>query len=80
MDVVTTQAFLVVRADGEMRVVRGKRGLSLRLDEIAFPLIVSIPKQWGRVQSTSIELTMPEPPAAWVQVGDGEGAATEETD
>lgn len=76
-DSVTTSAFLVVRADGEMRVVRGKRGITLRLDEIAFPISVSIPKQWGRVQATTIELTMPEPPDALVTVGDPEGPDSE---
>lgn len=76
-DSLTVKAFLVVKADGDIRVVRGVRGVRLKLDEIAFPLTVSIPRQWGKVQATSIELTMPEPPEAWVQVGDGEGPATE---
>lgn len=61
-------AYLVVRADGTMRVVKQPPRLSI--DEVAFPVTVTIPKTWGRVQPTRIDVTMPEPPAAFVTVGE----------
>lgn len=73
VDMLTVKGFLVVRATGDMRVM--KRRNPLRLDEVAFPVTVSIPRQWGRVQTTLIELVMPEPPEAWVEISDPEGAA-----
>lgn len=65
----TVKGHLVVRASGEMRVVRGtpKR---LRIDEVAFPLSVTIPATWGRVQATTITVALPEPPEARVTVGE----------
>jgi hypothetical protein len=66
----TTTGYLVVGADGAMRVT--KKRVRLRLDEVAFPLTVRIPRTWGRVQPTSIDVTMPEPPDARVTVGDAE--------
>ena len=62
--------FLVVRADGSMRTVT--RRPSLRTDEVAFPLNVTIPRQWGRVQAQQIDVELPEPPQARVRVGDPE--------
>lgn len=64
------KAFLVVRADSTMRVV--KQSPRLGIDEVAFPLTVMIPRTWGRVQPTAIDVTMPEPPEARVTVGDAE--------
>ncbi len=62
--------FLVVRADGSMRIT--KKRVTLNIDEVAFPLTVTIPKTWGRVQRTSIDVALPEPPEARVIVGEGE--------
>lgn len=62
--------FLVVRADGTMRVT--KKRVQLSVDEVAFPLNVSIPKTWGRVQRMSIDVALPEPPEARVTVGEPE--------
>lgn len=64
------KGFLVVRADGDMRVLRGKP--RLRLDEVAFPVTVTIPTTWGKVQAASIDVQMPEPPEARVAIGDPE--------
>lgn len=66
----TIKGFLVVRADGTMRVTKGR--VRLHVDEVAFPLTVTIPRTWGRVQRTSIDVALPEPPEARVTVGDGE--------
>jgi hypothetical protein len=74
-DVLTVKGFLVVRASGEMRIM--KKRYPLRLDEVSFPITVSIPRQWGRVQATTIELVMPEPPEAVVTVESGEVATVE---
>lgn len=63
-------AYLVVRADGEMRVT--KKRVNLRIDEVAFPLNVTVPQMWGRVQTTTIDVVLPEPPEARVSVGDAE--------
>lgn len=62
--------FLVVRADGTMRVTR--RRVALAIDEVAFPLSVTIPTTWGQVQRTRIEVSLPDPPEATVQVGSPE--------
>jgi hypothetical protein len=60
--------FLIVKADGEMRVT--KKPVRLALNEVAFPLSVTIPLLWGRVQPTRIEVSLPEPPGALVVLGD----------
>lgn len=65
---ITVSSFLIVRANGDMRVV--KKAQHLRIDEVAFPLTVTIPTTWGRVQPTSIEVALPEPPEAIVTVGE----------
>lgn len=67
---VRIRGYLVVRADGTMRVT--KKRINLAIDEVAFPLSVSIPKTWGRVQAMSIDVALPEPPEARVTVGVGE--------
>lgn len=64
------EGYLVVRGSGEMRVTRKR--VPLRIDEVAFPLSVRIPTTWGRVQSTTIDVDMPEPPEARVTVADPE--------
>lgn len=67
---IVTKGYLIVRATGDMRVT--KKRPPLRIDEVAFPLTVSIPATWGRVQATSIDVQLPEPPEARVTVDDGE--------
>lgn len=62
--------FLIVRGDGTMRVA--KRRPNLKLDEMAFPIFVEIPRTWGRVQPSRIDVQLPEPPESRVTVGDGE--------
>lgn len=62
-----TKGFLIVRSSGEMRVVKNKP--TLGFDEVAFPVTVTIPITWGRVQPVGITLDMPEPPAALIDVG-----------
>lgn len=69
-EIITLKAFLVVKASGEMRVV--KKAQRLYVDEVAFPLIVTIPRTWGRVQRTTIDVALPEPPEARVTVGEAE--------
>lgn len=66
----TMKGFLVVRADGTMRVTKTR--VRLAVDEVAFPLTVSIPATWGRVQSTTIDVALPEPPEARVTVEEPE--------
>ena len=66
----TIKGYLIVKADGSIRVV--KRRNPLYIDEVAFPLTVTIPETWGRVQSTSIDVALPEPPEAIVTVSDPE--------
>jgi hypothetical protein len=70
VNALVVKGFLIVRADGSMRTV--KSNPALRVDEVAFPLNVTIPKTWGRVQATSIEVALPEPPEASVRVGEPE--------
>lgn len=64
------KGYLIVRADGEMRVTKTSRRLNI--DEVAFPLTVTIPATWGRVQRTSIDVALPEPPEARVTVAEPE--------
>jgi len=64
----TVAKYLVVRANGEARVVnRNARRLNLRLDEVAFPLTIRIGDAWGLIQAESITLDFPEAPAASVR-------------
>jgi hypothetical protein len=66
----TTSGYLIVRASGDMRVTKTRP--PLRIDEVAFPLTVSIPATWGRVQPTSIDVALPDPPEARVTVDNPE--------
>lgn len=66
----TIKGYLVVKADGSMRVT--KRRNALYIDEVAFPLTVTIPRTWGQVQPTSIDVALPEPPEARVTVAEPE--------
>lgn len=66
----TVNGFLIVRANGDMRVTKKRVGLAI--DEVAFPLTVTIPQTWGRVQQVAIDVVMPEPPEARVSVGEPE--------
>lgn len=62
------KGFLIVRATGDMRVT--KKRPPLHIDEVAFPLTVTIPNTWGQVQRTTIDVALPEPPEARVTVGE----------
>jgi hypothetical protein len=57
--------FLIVRADGDMRVV--KKTPYLDFNEVAFHLKVSIPDAWAKVQG-DVNIELPEPPPAEVTV------------
>jgi hypothetical protein len=50
--------YLVVRADGEVRVAKRPR---LAADEVAVALNIAMPDGWGRVIAT-VDVAMPEPP------------------
>jgi hypothetical protein len=52
-------AYLVVRANGEVRVT--KRRPTLAADEVGMALNITMPDGWGRVVG-SVDVTMPEPP------------------
>lgn len=67
------EGYLVVKADGSLRIT--KKRPRLFVDEVAFPLSVTIPRTWGKVQRTSIDVALPEAPEAFVTVGDPELAA-----
>lgn len=56
-------AYLVARADGQLRVVnRNPRG-RLRWDEVAVPVRVEIPDAWGEVRAEDeVVIRFPEPP------------------
>ena len=56
----TIRKFLIVKADGEMRLAQRPR---LSLDEIAIPIVVHMPEGWGKVVADQIDVHMPEPPA-----------------
>lgn len=68
---IVVTSYLVVRASGDMRIVKNQPRLGA--DEVAFRVRVSIPRTWGRVQAAGIELELPEPPEAIVNVGDPMG-------
>ena len=65
---IQVEGYLVVDAAGNLRVLKSTP--RLKMDEVAFRLTVSIPRTWGRVQSTTIDVALPEPPEARVTVGD----------
>lgn len=67
---IVVRGYLVVRADGTIRTTKTR--VRLAVDEVAFPLSVTIPRTWGRVQSTSIDVSLPEPPEARVTIDDPE--------
>lgn len=54
--------WLIVRADGDMRVVQRFPSGKLRHDEVAFKIVVEMPDAWGRIQHTELHVDMPEPP------------------
>lgn len=54
--------YLVVNADGEVRIVAGKRmPLKLAWSEVAYKIIIDMPESWGTIRG-DITLTMPEAP------------------
>ena len=56
----TVRYFLIVSGRGEARLVR-RRPISLRWDEVGFPLDISVPSGWGRLYDV-VSLTLPEAP------------------
>jgi hypothetical protein len=62
--------YLVVRANGAMRVVH--RRPYLRFDEVAFPLAITIPALWGTIQNLGLDLVLPEPNEATILAGQAE--------
>jgi hypothetical protein len=56
----TKIAFLIIRADGDMRVVK-RRPFDLRTGEVCFKLNVDFPDGWGKVAGT-LDILMPGPP------------------
>lgn len=64
------EGYLVVKADGSSPA--STRRARLYIDEVAFPISVSIPRTWGRVQHTRIDVALPEPPDAVVTVAEPE--------
>lgn len=59
--------YLVVRADGEIRVAKRPR---VGTDEIAVRLNLTFPEGWGSV-TNEINIEMPEPPVVEGQATDG---------
>lgn len=63
------KGFLVVRADGDLRVV--KKQPRLGADEVAFPVTVNMPaRPWGAVQRQDIEVTLPGGPEPKIRIGE----------
>ena len=54
----TKTVYLVVRADGEVRVAKRPR---IAMDEVGVRLNIVMPPGWGTVVS-SVDVTMPDPP------------------
>lgn len=55
--------FLVVRADGSMRIINSRtHARRLRLDEVAYEITVTMPASWGQLAEGGINITMPEAP------------------
>lgn len=61
--------FLVVRADGDARIV--SRMPKLRLDEFAYRLNISIPDSWASVVG-DIDIALPDPDMRPMVVIDGD--------
>lgn len=58
-----SKKFIVVRADGNIRIVGSQRAPRLRMDEVAVPLNITIPDAWGEIDVTqAITIDMPPPP------------------
>lgn len=62
------KGYLVVAGSGEMRVV--KKRPHLALNEVAFPITVQIPDVWARIQTATIDITVPDPPEGVVIIND----------
>jgi hypothetical protein len=58
----TIRSWLIVRADGSIRVFNKPPGSRLHLDEIAVPVVVHVPAAWGKCRAEGISIQMPEPP------------------
>lgn len=64
------KGFLIVAGSGEMRVV--KKRPHLALNEVAFPITAKIPDVWARIQTATIDITVPDPPEGVVLIDDPE--------
>lgn len=61
----TLTRYLIVRADGAIRAVQ-KRPRDLRLDEVAYRVMIEVPEGWAQVRG-DVRVTFPEPPEAVVE-------------
>lgn len=57
----TVKKYLIIRASGDTRIVTRNPSWTLRNDEIAYQVNIKIPDAWGRMVSTSIDITLPDP-------------------
>lgn len=51
--------FLVIRADGEVRVMKRPR---VGPDEVCFQLNITIPDGWGKIVGPPVTVNLPDPP------------------
>ncbi len=61
----TFERVLIVRANGDCRVLSADRMIHLRLDEVGFNLNITIPDTWGRMQGL-INVELPDAPSSKV--------------
>lgn len=56
--------YLIVKADGSLR-LRSKRPArsTLGLDEVAVPIVVTLPDGWGSVLDDQIDIHLPDVPS-----------------
>ncbi len=57
----TFKRVLIVRANGDCRVISNTRMRRLRLDEVGFNLNITMPETWGKMQGL-IDVKLPDPP------------------
>ncbi len=63
----TFKRVLVVRANGDCRVLSADRIVKLRLNEVGFDLNITMPETWGHMQGL-IDVQLPDPPTPEVIV------------
>lgn len=62
------RSWMIVRADGSIRINSKNPAGRLSIDEISVPIEVNIPDAWGKTRQASIVIDMPEPPTVVEQV------------